>query len=424
MTLIAWFFFVSWFIVLYAYIGFPVLLATVARLTQSKGMRDRSFAPGANEGAGSTVVPEKVEKSLPRVAMVVAAYNEERVIAQKLANTWEIDYPADRFEIWIGSDGSSDETGAILKSCPDARLRRRLYVERRGKISVLNELMSEVDADIVVMSDANTMYSPDAVRKLVEPFSDPSVGCVSGELSLDNGGGVSGEGIYWKYENWIKRNESRLGFLIGCNGGIYAIRRGCYEPLPPSTIVEDFVLSMRILERRHKVLFRPDARAVEPPTDSSRGEMVRKIRIGAGAFQALGLTWRVLLPTYGFASFAYWGHKVLRWFAPLFLILALVANVVLVLVWRQPLFALALAAQLIGVFVAALAYRETPGRSLPRWTRPISYFYLMNYSLFCGFLRFLFRTQRVTWDRVPPPSQSAVEGESTQSPSTEARPSV
>ncbi|HTE18065.1 MAG TPA: glycosyltransferase family 2 protein [Armatimonadota bacterium] len=377
LTLVFW---AACALIVYTYVGFPVLLALLAR----------------RYGAPPPAEVEVPANELPRVAMVVAAYNEAGVIAQKLANTWEIDYPADRFQLVIGSDGSSDGSGELLRSCQDPRLRAFPFEERRGKISVLNDLAREVDADILVMSDANTMFAPGSVRKLVRHFRDPEVGCVSGELSLEQEGGVSGEGLDWKYEGWIKRNESRLGFLIGCNGGIFAIRPELYEPLPPSTVVEDFVLTMRVLERGYRVHFEPDARATEPACATARAEMVRKTRIGAGGYQALGLTSRLLHPRYGLRAFAFWGHKVLRWLVPLFLITALAANVALL---GSELYRILLLLQVGGALIASWTYHARPGTQLPKWTRPISYFYLMNFALFCGFLRFLFRTQRVTWDR-------------------------
>ena len=387
MTAAIWIFGFAWALILYTYIGFPLLLAAFARLFGGP----KRGAPGSGDCAVARDSPP-----LPRVAMVVAAFNEAAVLTDKLVNTWEIDYPADRFQLWIGSDGSSDGTDRILGGCGDARLHYRGFSDRRGKISVLNDLLAELDADIVVMSDANTVYSPDAVRKLIAHFDDPLVGCVSGELGLLQEGGVSGEGLYWKYEGWIKRNESRLGFLIGCNGGIFALRSECYEPLPPSTIVEDFVITMRVLERGYRVVFAPEARAFEPPSASSRAEMVRKVRIGAGGFQALGLTRGLLLPGFGLTAFAFWGHKVLRWLVPFFYLAAVGANIVL---WRFPAFELFLGLQAVGAMVAAAAYHAPLGRKLPRWTQPVSYFYLMNYSLLCGFARFVTRTQRVTWDR-------------------------
>ena len=372
-------FWAAWCLILYTYVLFPLVLAICARRVKS-----------TDQGRDET------RDEFPRVAMVVAAHNEARVIAEKLTNSWSLDYPADRFRLVVGSDGSSDNTVEILNACGDPRLQVRRYAQRRGKISVLNDLIRETDADIVVMSDANTMFAPDALRLLVPHFSDPLVGCVSGELSLEQEGGVSGEGLYWKYEGWIKRSESRLGFLIGCNGGIYALRRALYQPLPPSTIVEDFVLSMRVLEQGYRVRFEPAARATEPAAPSARAEMVRKVRIGAGGFQALGLTHRLLHPRHGICAFAFWGHKVLRWCVPLLLVAALAANVALI---GTGVYHLLLGLQAAGAIVAGWAYNARSGARFPKWIRPISYFYLMNYALLCGFFRFAFRTQRVTWDR-------------------------
>jgi cellulose synthase/poly-beta-1,6-N-acetylglucosamine synthase-like glycosyltransferase len=371
----------SWALICYTYLGFPLLLAVFARLFGSRSEQEEGDSPLSD---------------LPRVAMVVAAYNEAGVLQAKLENTWNLDYPQDRLTLNIGSDGSDDATGCLLQACEDPRLRSFLFAQRRGKISVLNDLVERIEADIIIMSDANTMFAADAIRKLVAPFRDPRVGCVSGELSLEQEGGVSGEGLYWKYEGWIKRQESRLGFLIGCNGGIFALRSELYEALPASTIVEDFVLTLRVLERGYQVRFEPEARATEPACPSARAEMTRKVRIGAGGWQALGLTRALLHPRYGLGAFAFWGHKVLRWLVPLFFLSALVADIALA---HQNMYRLLLGLQAVGALMAGWAYKLPRGKQLPRWTRPVSYFYLMNYALFCGFLRYLFGTQRVTWER-------------------------
>jgi cellulose synthase/poly-beta-1,6-N-acetylglucosamine synthase-like glycosyltransferase len=314
-----------------------------------------------------------------------------------------LDYP--HLTVWIGSDGSSDNTNTILQDCVNPRLHALVFKERRGKISVLNDIVAQANADIVVMSDANTMFAQDAIRKLVAPFVDPRVGCVSGKLLLEQNGGVSGEGLYWKYESWLKRNESKLGFLIGCNGGIFALRRSLYDPLPSSTLVEDFVLTMRVLEKRYLVRFEPEARATEPPCATSRAEMVRKIRIGAGGWQALGLTKALLHPRYGICAFAFWSHKVMRWLVPLFGLTAYFANALL-LQRHLDIYLLLFLLQTLGGVIALWAYRSTPEYPMPPWTRPISYFYLMNYALGQGFLRYLFGTQRVTWERAPAPQPS------------------
>ena len=381
-----------WMLIFYTYAGFPLLLAFIAR-----------------RGGNAISIAEVAEEDLPRVTMIVAAYDEATALPAKLANTWALDYPADRFTLLIGSDGSADATPEILRDCDEARLQAHCFAERRGKISVLNDLVARAKTEILIMSDANTMFAPDAIRLLVAPFADPAVGCVSGELVIEQAGGVSGEGIYWKYEGWIKRNESRLGFLIGCNGGIFALRCSLYDVLPTSTIVEDFVLTLRVLEKGFRVRFEPGARGTEPACISAKAEMTRKIRIGAGGFQALGLTRSLLHPRFGVIAFSFWGHKVLRWLVPQFFLLALLSNLVLL---RAPLFAALLVLQTGGAFIALRAYHAKPGREPGRLARPVGYFYLMNYALLCGFFRFLFGAQRVTWDRAAPPdSTSAYEAE-------------
>ena len=385
-------FWASWGMIVYSYVLFPIILAVIA--ARFKSTQDRG-------GATASSV-ESHSHDFPKVAMVVSAFNEEAVLAAKLRNTWAIDYPADRFALVVGSDGSEDATSRILNDCHDPRLHAFVFTTRRGKISVLNEIIGkigkEVDAELIVMSDANTMFASDAVKKLVQHFKDPRVGCISGEISLEQEGGVSGEGIYWKYEGWIKRNEGKLGFLIGCNGGIFALRRELYEPLPSSVIIEDFVMTMKILEKGWRVEFEPEARGVEPPCPTSKAEMIRKIRIGAGNFQALALIPALLSPRYGLRSFAYWGHKVLRWFVPFFFLIAVSANLLLI---QQPFYMIALVIQLSGAIISLYSYKTRNPLRLPKWTKPISYFYIMNYAILCGFSRHIRGTQKVTWDKSP-----------------------
>lgn len=376
---------VCWALIAYTYAAFPLLVAALSRL--------------AGRDAPADAGPED---ELPRVTILVAAHNEERFIEAKIRNTWQLDYPPDRLTLLIGSDGSTDATPDLLRNAQAPRLQAEIFPRRRGKVSVVNDLIAQAKAEIVLLSDANTLLAPDAVRKLVRHFRDPRVGCVNGALAIEHNGGVSGEGIYWKYELWIKRHESRLGFVIGCYGGILAIRRELYQPIPASTIVEDFVLTMRIMEQGRIVRFDPEARATEPASASSHDEWERKVRIGAGDYQALALTKQLLHPRYGLKAFAFWSHKVLRWLVPFFLLGALACNLAIVALGGArglafDLFAGLFAAQAAAIALSALIFRLPAGTRTPGWLRPISYFYLMNYALLCGFFRWARGGQPVTW---------------------------
>lgn len=368
-------------LIAYSYLVYPVILWIAGRLQQ---------LVTAGTPAGDSTVSE-----WPRVTMLVAAHNEAAIIREKIANCLAIDYPADRFRVVIASDGSEDATNRLVAACPDPRIHLIAYPQRRGKIATLNATIPMLEDEIIVMSDANTMYAPDAVRALVPHFADERVGCVCGELVLvsQNDSG-SGEGLYWKYETLLKRMESRLGFLLGATGGIFALRKSLFRPLPPTTIVEDFVTAMKILEGGRRVCYEPNARATETTAPTIREEMRRKTRLGAGGFQAIGLTAAMLNPFRGLPALGYWSHKVLRWLVPFFMLGALVSNVALM---SEPLYALFLAAQLLAYGVGLQGLLPRP--SDHRLVRPVRYFFLMNLALFIGFFRFLRGTQRVTWER-------------------------
>jgi cellulose synthase/poly-beta-1,6-N-acetylglucosamine synthase-like glycosyltransferase len=357
--------------------------------------KDRALPVADFPGNPKSKIQNPKSNEWPRVTMLVAAYNEAAIIQEKIDNSLALDYPADRLRVVIASDGSSDATNTLVAACRDPRIQLLAYTQRRGKIGTLNATIPALEDEIIVMSDANTMYAPDAVKKLVRHFTDARIGCVCGELILEApDGGGSGEGLYWKYETLLKRMESRLGFLLGATGGIFALRKSLFRPLPPTTIVEDFVTAMKILENGHRVCYEPRARATEYTAPTVRDEMKRKSRIGAGGFQAIGMTAAMLNPLRGLPALGYWSHKVLRWFAPFLMLGALLTSAVLA---AQPLYALALAAQLLSV---AIGLQGLLPRSLDlRLVRPVRYFFLMNLALFIGFFRFLRGTQRVTWEQ-------------------------
>ncbi|MCY1023838.1 glycosyltransferase family 2 protein [Pyxidicoccus sp. MSG2] len=331
------------------------------------------------------------------VSLVVAAYNEASCIQQKLENSLALQYPTEKFEVVIGSDGSTDGTDDIVRKCPDARVRLS-PAPRAGKTTVLNRCIPMAKGDIVVLSDANTMIEPEAIERLVRHFDDPEVGAVCGKLKLYNPTKQDyEESAYWSYESLIKMYEGRRGAVVGANGGLYAIRRTLFTELPPSTIVDDFVIPLRILEKGYKVVYEEQAVAHEETTEDYDKEFGRRARIAAGNFQSLRMVPGLLLPTAGFPAFAFWSHKLLRWCAPALMGAALLANVFLLdsMFYRFTLFGQAL--------FYALAYLGKTGvlkRGTSKRVASVAYYFVtMNLAIVVGFWRFLRNTQRAAWDR-------------------------
>jgi cellulose synthase/poly-beta-1,6-N-acetylglucosamine synthase-like glycosyltransferase len=356
------------------------------------GAFSRVFAPSR------AVPPDLTEDELPHAALLVAAYNEEDVIAQRVRNALALDYPPEQLEIAIGSDGSSDRTVEIARSCANGRVNVLDYPRRRGKASVLNSAMQEVTAPIVILSDANTEIEAGAVRKLVRWFSDPNVGVVCGRLILtDPHTGKNVDSLYWKFETFLKRCESRLGALLGSNGAIYAIRRELYRPIPADTIVDDFVIPLLArLEHRCRILYDDDAIAKEQSPADVRSEFHRRARIGAGGFQSIVMLWRLLSPRTGWVAFAFLSHKVMRWLCPFFLLGALFTAGLLS---GRILYRAAFAAQLL-FYATSVAMAYVPARHrLLRPLRLTTMFSSMNVALLIGFARWVRGTQRGTWRR-------------------------
>jgi len=237
-----WVFWGSIAVILYSYFIYPLLLMAASALVQL--WRDNSYIW---RGENQRSVPYTADDSLPAVTVVIAAYNEQSCIAQRVENILSQNYPADKLTLLVGSDGSKDRTADILADIKDPRLKAHLFTENRGKVSVLNELLSLVETEITVLTDANTAFKPDTIRRLVRHFSDPKVGAVCGELQLvDAETGNNRDGVYWRYERLLKFHESRINALLGANGANYAIRQALYEPLPANTIVDDYKIAMNI----------------------------------------------------------------------------------------------------------------------------------------------------------------------------------
>ncbi len=269
----------------------------------------------------------------PSVSLLVAAYNEAAVIAEKIRNSLALDYPADKLEIVIASDGSQDATAGIVQSISGSetgRVRLLNYAQNRGKMAVLNDAVQELRGEIVAFSDASSMLAADSLRTLVQSFSEPHVGAASGVYRLlkkDQAQLGAQEDLYWKYETFLKVQEAKLGAFTGAHGSLYAIRRALY-PFPPlATINDDFTIPMRILERGHRVAYEPAAVAYEEAHEMEG--FSRRVRITAGNIEQLreikGLIW----PPRPFVLFCLLSHKTGRLLVPVFMLMALAANIAL-----------------------------------------------------------------------------------------------
>jgi len=333
---------------------------------------------------------------VPTVSLVFAAHNEAEIIEEKMRNCAELEY-ARPVETLIGCDACSDGTAALAAASKLVGVIVKDFTERSGKPMVLNRLVPEATGEIVVFSDANTMLDPEAIHHLARHFRDPRVGCVCGELRFTtHDGAVKSEGAYWRYEQVLKFFESRMNMLVGANGGVFAIRRNLYKPLPRFAIIDDFLIAMQIRSLGYKVVYDPQAIAYEETAGDARQEFQRRQRIGAGAFHALRYTWRMLLPTAGSVAFSYWSHKICRWLAPFALAFALAAALVLS---SHPFYRFAAIAGLASIAAASYGYSlEVRGRAAGIFAVPY-YFLSMNLALMLGFFRFLAGSQTAVWRR-------------------------
>jgi cellulose synthase/poly-beta-1,6-N-acetylglucosamine synthase-like glycosyltransferase len=404
-------FWISAGLVIYTYAIYPLVLIAMAGVRQV--LDDLRYA--ASRGDRRKPMLDEASEH-PRVSLIFAAYNEESVVAAKMANCRDIEYPAGRLEILVGCDGCSDRTAELARAAalPGATVfDTGEFAERSGKPAVLNRLVALATAELVVFSDANTMLQPDAVALLARHFADPRTGCVCGELRvMPREGGPSTEGAYWRYELFLKFLESRMGLLLGANGGVFAIRRDLYKPLPKQAIIDDFLIAMRIHDAGYDVFYDPEAAALEEAAAGVRDEFKRRIRIGAGNFHALRFTAGLLSPTAGRICFSYWSHKVFRWLVPFALPVAFAAAAGIAAsngfsAVARTFYGGCAALGLLITALAAVGYQmELRDRHRSMFSVPY-YFLSMNLALLLGFVRFVTGEQTAVWHRTARPKQDS-----------------
>jgi cellulose synthase/poly-beta-1,6-N-acetylglucosamine synthase-like glycosyltransferase len=383
-------FWVCLLLIAYTYVFYPMILFFAYSLAQVR--RDWSYLTGRRNRRASLLTPEQ----LPAVTLIVPAYNEQACLPDKIQNLLQIEYPAEKLEIVLVSDGSTDRTNEIISSLGHPSVRVVLLPERRGKASALNLAISEAHHDILICSDASTLLAPDAVKKLVRHFSSPQVGVVCGALEFGRTPeSQQTEGVYWKYESMLRLMEARLGATLTASGALFALHRRAFRLLDPGTVIEDFVIPMNARGLGYAVHYDPEATATDIAASSVSGEFSRRVRLAVGSFRALKGFLRADLGA--FTGVAFVSHKLLRWVLPFLLIALLVSNVFLL---EKQVYRAALFGELLFYLWAYVGFVCRHRMNRVRYAL-IGYFLMaMNLAFLVGFFRFLAGREERAWQRV------------------------
>ncbi len=386
-------FWISLFLIFYSYVGYGILVWILVKLKSA--FKSRESGAKSNEAGAS--------HSYPAVALVVAAYNEEDFILEKIQNTLALDYPKDKLELIFITDGSNDNTPAIVARFPEILLLHQ--PARQGKVAAMNRAIQQVQSPLVIFCDANTLLNKACVREIVKHYDDPKVGGVAGEKKIMQQGkdaaAAAGEGLYWKYESYLKRLDSDLHTTVGAAGELFSVRKSLFEQAPEGTIIEDFVQSLKLVINGYIVRYEPNAYAAEAPSASIKDEMKRKVRICAGAFQAMVLLKELFnVFKYPVASFQFISHRILRWtLCPLALITLLLSNILMVIMGAAPFYQVILVLQAIFYILGITGWIYASRNIRLKAVYIPFYFLFMNLSVFIGFSRFLRNKQTVLWEK-------------------------
>ena len=380
-------FWISLGIVFYAFFGYGILLYFLVKLRILLKGKRRIPDNGGN---------------WPAVTLIVAAYNEADIIREKIANTLVLSYPQDNVSFIFVTDGSTDNTPAIIATYPQIKLLHQ--PGRGGKIAAVHRAMQRVDTEIVVFTDANTFLNKDALLNICRHYADASVGAVSGEkrVSTENvGDATAGEGFYWKYESKLKTWDSELYSVVGAAGELFSIRTKLYEPVPADTILDDFMISMLIAKQGYRIVYEPQAYATEGGSENVQEELKRKIRIAAGGIQSIVRLKQMLNPFHNFVlSFQYISHRVLRWtVTPFLMILALILNIIIVTTLPSPVYNILLVCQLLFYASSLLGWFFEKRHIKIKILFIPYYFCMMNYAVVAGLRRYFAGAQSAVWEK-------------------------
>ena len=369
---------------LYCYFGYPLLLWLMAQ----------SWSDPVQKGSYE-----------PKISVILSVWNEEDVIKEKLQNLLSLDYPKDKMEILIGSDGSTDKTTQIIRGFNDPRIHLIERPRRQGKMATINELVQTARNETIVFCDARQTFAPNAIRELVANLADSHIGCVSGELIFkeekEEGATAKGVSLYWNYEKFIRKQESRLHSMLGATGAIYAIRRELFVPIPTRIVLDDMFVPLQIIRKGYRAILDESAKAYDQAADSPREEHRRKTRTLFGNYQIFGLFPGLFNPLRSPVAIQLFSHKLLRVLIPLFLILVFVFNLFLI---SEPLYQVMFYLQIafygMAVTGALSRYQKHGIFNLISKICYIPYvFCLLNFSALAGTLRFFGSKQEVTWKK-------------------------
>lgn len=382
-------FWLSIFVIVYTFLGYGLILFILVKIRRIiKGKR---------------TIPELSLDMLPSCTLIVAAYNEESFIRQKISDTLALNYPKDKLELIFITDGSGDGTPEIIKEYSEIKLLHQ--DERKGKIAAVHRAVDYVTTDIMVFTDANTYLNKDALINICRHYADPKVGAVAGEkrVQVDKHADASaaGEGFYWKYESKLKQWDSELYSVVGAAGELFSVRRNLYVPVSPDSILDDFMISMLIAKQGFQIIYEPEAYATETASANVSEELKRKVRIAAGGIQSvIWLKDLLNIFKYGTLSFQYISHRVLRWtITPFLLILAFFLNLALFVQTNHLIFKGLFFGQLVFYSLALMGFILEKRQLRVKIMFIPYYFCIMNYAVIAGLLRFLRKKQSASWEK-------------------------
>lgn len=369
-------FWVSLLFVIYTYIGYPFVLWVWA------GLRNK-----------------KINKKYiePSVSIIIAAFNEEKFIDRKLNNCLELDYPKDKLEIIVVSDGSDDKTHEILREFQNQGVQFFSYPERRGKPTALNLGVSKSKGEILLFTDARQILDTNAIKELVANFNDPVVGSASGELVLISEGKnmtSEGMGIYWKVEKWMRDKESQIHSMLGATGAIYALRKSLYTPIPSETILDDMLIPLKGVLKGYRAVFDRDSKAFDAATIDLKEESKRKVRTLNGNFQLLKLEPRLLNPFSNPVFFQFISHKIFRLFVVFATVLSFFSNLFL----SETFYRITLIGQFL-FYLCAIFAKWAPENNLGYVMIVAKIIVEMNFAALRGLYRFIFKSQSSVWEK-------------------------